>query len=267
MPQPESPDGKKSTVKIQSIKACRGPVTGGTQITLTGKDFLPKNEVKIGGVRASCTYKSPTEITCTMPAHKAGKAAVSISNDNGTDRYANCEYTNVILPDTGFAQGQASVLPKQPAKSAYHRTGLQLVIPSLKVNTNIVGVPAGEQTWDVTWLGNQAGYLAGSAFPTWTGNSVLTGHVWNADNTPGIFAGLNKMKYGERFMVKAFGNTYTYEVRENLEVKPWDANAMLKHNEDKSWITSGDLRGLQRGEQELCQPAPGTRGAVERGVR
>ncbi len=43
---------------------------------------------------------------------------------------------------------------------------MMLDIPSLGVSTPIVGVPINENGWDITWLGGNAGYLAGSAFPT-----------------------------------------------------------------------------------------------------
>ena len=71
--------------------------------------------------------------------------------------------------------------------------------PTLGVKTAIVGVPGSGDGWDVTWLGRDAGYLYGSAFPTLEGNSVLTGHVWDVDNQPGIFVNLKEMKKGDTF--------------------------------------------------------------------
>ena len=55
--------------------------------------------------------------------------------------------------------------------------GIYLEIPKLGVYTEIVGIPYTESGWDVTWLWKQAGYLQGTAFPTWKGNTVLTSHV------------------------------------------------------------------------------------------
>ncbi len=236
---PAVPSAKpRSTVNIISANSCQGLTTGGAEVILNGQNFLPKSEVRIGGTKASCTYINSTKVVCTMPpATKAGPVSLVMTNDNGTDNYKGCQYVNALIPETGFAQGQSQTLPAQPSAKQYHATSLKLNIPSLGVSASIVGVPASDKSWDVTWLGKQAGYLAGSAFPTWVGNSVLTGHVWNADNTPGIFANLKSLKFGDRFTVDAFGSTYTYEVRENKEVKAWDSNTMLKHYEDASWLT------------------------------
>ncbi|MCP4139183.1 MAG: hypothetical protein GY755_02640 [Chloroflexi bacterium] len=81
------------------------------------------------------------------------------------------------LPKTGFRHGRVTRLPKQPTAKAYTDTAMMLEIPKLNVSMPIVGVPQSADGWDVTWLGNSAGYLAGSAFPTWAGNTVITGHV------------------------------------------------------------------------------------------
>lgn len=81
------------------------------------------------------------------------------------------------------------------------------------------------------------GWLEGSAFPTWQGNTVLTGHVWNANNTPGVFAQLKNLKYGDRFHIRAFGQTYVYEVRENTRL--WGSSRVEKvfKHEELDWMT------------------------------
>ena len=91
-------------------------------------------------------------------------------------------------------------------------------------------------SWDVTWLDDEAGYLAGSAFPTWTGNTVLTGHVWDAYNQPGPFAELKSLKYGDPFQIHAWGQTYTYEVRESKLVTKRNIKAVMAA-EEYDWVT------------------------------
>ena len=49
--------------------------------------------------------------------------------------------------------------------------GMTLEIPSLGVTMPVVGVPETFDGWDVSWLGEDAGWLAGTAYPTWEGNS------------------------------------------------------------------------------------------------
>ncbi len=140
------------------------------------------------------------------------------------------------LPETGFAPGKFTILPAQPEELAYTNSGLTLSIPSLGVQTAIVGVPRSEQSWDVSWLGNRAGYLYGSAYPTWQGNTVLTGHAWDADNTPGIFANLENLRYGDLLQIFANGQTFTYAVRENRLIEPGNVKKVMKH-EELSWVT------------------------------
>jgi LPXTG-site transpeptidase (sortase) family protein len=142
-----------------------------------------------------------------------------------------------LLPLTGFPKGELTHLPAQPLEKTYASyADLKLEIPSLAVSTPIVGVPLHEDDWDVTWLGADAGWLNGTAFPTWSGNSVITAHVWGAYNQPGPFHNLKKLKYGDVIQVRAFGQIYTYEVRETKRISPKDIKTALKQ-EEKAWLT------------------------------
>ncbi len=136
------------------------------------------------------------------------------------------------LPATGFAPGVVTNLPAQPAELAYASTDLVLSIPSLDVETAIVGVPQGPDGWDVSWLGQQAGYLYGTAFPTWAGNTVITAHVGDANNNPGPFANLADLQHGDTIEIAAFGQTYVYEVRTTNSLRPTDMRAFASSEYD-----------------------------------
>jgi LPXTG-site transpeptidase (sortase) family protein len=140
-----------------------------------------------------------------------------------------------ILPRTGFAPGESTELPVQPSNRAYSDTDIWLEIPSLGLHTTIVGVPNADGTWDVSWLWRQIGWLQGTAFPTWSGNSVFTGHVYLSDGEPGPFVDLHKLSWGDRIIIHAYGSKYIYEVRGNLVVQPGDLS-VLRH-EEEPWIT------------------------------
>jgi LPXTG-site transpeptidase (sortase) family protein len=144
--------------------------------------------------------------------------------------------TASALPATGFAMGEVTTLPYQPAAKAYESTAMTLDIPKLGVSMPIVGVPQSGSEWDVTWLGNSAGYLYGSAFPTWAGNTVITGHVWDAYNQPGAFAEIKTLKYGDQIEIQAWGQTYTYEVRESRLVTKKNTNVVFQ-SEQYDWVT------------------------------
>jgi LPXTG-site transpeptidase (sortase) family protein len=139
------------------------------------------------------------------------------------------------LPATGFAPNVVTDLSNVPHETYLAAGDVTVEIPSLGVRIPIVGVPKKNGTWNVSWLGDQAGWLAGSAFPSWNGNSVLTGHVYLANGLPGPFISLGKLKYGDRIIIHAYGQKYTFAVQTNTVVNPNDSTVM-KH-EEKPWLT------------------------------
>jgi len=146
-----------------------------------------------------------------------------------------------ILPGTGFAPERVTALPPQTV--LYSDLGnLWLEIPRLGVQMPIVGIPVTDGEWDVSWLGNQAGWLNGTAFPTWAGNSVITGHVFDAFGKAGPFVHLNWLWYGDKVIVHAWGAQYVYEVRQVKQVAPGEVSSVLKH-EELPWVTLVTCRG------------------------
>jgi large repetitive protein len=139
------------------------------------------------------------------------------------------------LPSTGFAPNVATDMSGLPREAYIQTGGLTVEIPSLKVNIPMVGVPLRSGEWNVTWLGRQAGWLEGSAFPSWNGNSIITSHVYLPNGLPGPFVNLSKLRYGEIVMIHAFGEKYTFEVRTNEIVQSNDTSA-FKH-EERPWLT------------------------------
>jgi LPXTG-site transpeptidase (sortase) family protein len=101
-----------------------------------------------------------------------------------------------------------------------------------------VGVPFSndEREWDLTWLNKDAGWLENTAFPTHSGNSALTAHVYLPNGLPGPFVNLSSLGYGDQVIIHFGGQKYTYEVRENIRVRPDAVNSVLKH-EEHSWLT------------------------------
>jgi LPXTG-site transpeptidase (sortase) family protein len=144
---------------------------------------------------------------------------------------------SVLLPDTGFTPGRMTRLKPQPEDKRYTaQEDFWLEIPSQKVKMDIVGVPKVEGEWDVSWLWRDAGYLEGSAFPTYSGNSVITGHVYLPNGLPGPFVDISKLKYGDRITVHAYDQTFIYEVRKVEYLKPTDVSKAFEHKEE-SWVT------------------------------
>lgn len=139
------------------------------------------------------------------------------------------------LPDTGFAPGVVTELGQAAPENYFSTGGVTVEVPALGIKIPIVGVPARNGAWNVAWLWNQAGWLEGSAFPSWNGNSVLTGHVYLANGLPGPFVNLSRLKYGDRIIVHAYGQRSIFEVRTNTVVGPKD-RSVFRH-EEKPWLT------------------------------
>jgi IPT/TIG domain-containing protein len=69
---------------ITSVFPASGPTSGGTQVVLTGTNFTGATGVAFGGMAASFTVNSATQITATTPAGSAGTVDVRVTNASGT---------------------------------------------------------------------------------------------------------------------------------------------------------------------------------------
>jgi LPXTG-site transpeptidase (sortase) family protein len=146
------------------------------------------------------------------------------------------------LPRTGFAPGQITRLPAQPPAQAYQNmNSMRIDLPILSQPVDLVGVPIADDGWNLTWLGRQAGYLTDSAFPTLPGNTVITGHAYLPDGTPGPFAKLEQLRWGDQIVLHAWGQRYLYEVRTVQQVAE-DDMSVLGHK-DLDWITLLTCKG------------------------
>ena len=140
----------------------------------------------------------------------------------------------VLLPNTGFPAGRVTAAlqgSSQPALQAVG--GVELEIPRLGLRTEIVGVPRAEDSWATDWLAGQAGWLEGTAFPTWQGNAVLVAHNYLRSGLPGPFADLDQLRVGDRLLVHVYGQTVAYEVQSVRRIDPQDAS-VLKHSNDST---------------------------------
>lgn len=137
------------------------------------------------------------------------------------------------LPATGFPPGRVTALPAQSVE--YASTGVQLEISRLRVRSQIVGVPLLGSGWDLSWLWDRIGFLEGTAFPTWSGNTALTAHSVLSDGLPGPFARIEQLAWGDEIVLHAFGLQYVYQVRQVREVAPGDLS-VLRH-ESTDWLT------------------------------
>ncbi|HET7417865.1 MAG TPA: IPT/TIG domain-containing protein [Solirubrobacterales bacterium] len=88
--------------EISLISPPFGPVTGGTVVTITGKNFTNASEVKFGTTAASFTVDSDTQITATVPStEKPGAVSVAVTTFAGTNpdtRFDDYTYLACVVP-------------------------------------------------------------------------------------------------------------------------------------------------------------------------
>jgi LPXTG-site transpeptidase (sortase) family protein len=237
-------DTKPAFLDILSVSISPGPgfpvVISGNTITIDFGTLTPGSVYTIevvtrvnglgappgGSNNVALTTTSPTD----RPANNSASAFVAVTVPVGS------------LPGTGFAPGRVTNLPAQPADRRHDRVNdLELVVPKLGVRIPIVGIPRAGNSWDLTWLSKEAGWLNGTAFPTWAGNSVLTAHVYLSNGLPGPFVNLGTLAWGDSIIVRLDGQEYIYQVREVLQVRPDDLS-ILRH-EELPWLTLLTCRG------------------------
>ena len=140
-------------------------------------------------------------------------------------------------------------MPQRPVSTQYESLGnLWLEIPALGVKVQIVGVPSNSTSWDLTWLGDQAGYLDGTAYPTWSGNTGITGHVYLSNGKPGPFVNIHTLYWGQQVIVHMDGQKYIYEVQDVRRVWPNDLS-VLRHA-DVPTLTLITCQGYDEAENE-----------------
>jgi LPXTG-site transpeptidase (sortase) family protein len=142
--------------------------------------------------------------------------------------------SGLLIPVTGFSPNITTRLDPG-AQPVYSNINILLEIPVLKISTSIVGVQQKAGTWDVSWLWDQAGWLEGTAFPTFSGNSIITAHVVTAYGNPGPFYHLKRLGLNESIYIFIGEYRYLYKVISNTLIKP-DNMSVFAHA-DKPTLT------------------------------
>ena len=149
------------------------------------------------------------------------------SNINVYFVIAEIAMTAPALPETGFAPGVSTILPPQSEDVVLRALDdFMLDVPKLGVRTPVVGVPHGSRGWDVIWLGNRAGYLEGTAFPTQLGTSLITAHVSDSSGDHGPFVDLSPLVWGDEIVLRISGVEYVYQVTSSFVIHPDDISIL-----------------------------------------
>ncbi len=210
------PAGAAPLPSITSLSRAGGPVTGGTQVTISGTGFTTVEHVKFGTTTAAFTTRSSAQLIAIAPAHAAGTVKVSVTTPGGTtpttsaDNYTYTVPVPAVLavsPASGPATGNTAVTVSGSAlggaSKVYFGTtavtttivvnagGTQLSVKSptgtsgTSVNVQVVtpggesaAVPADLFTYGptITSLGRTSGRTTGGNKVTITGTGFTTVH-------------------------------------------------------------------------------------------
>jgi LPXTG-site transpeptidase (sortase) family protein len=215
----------RTEITFDTIFVGPSPVTNEASVAWTS---LPLDPQPDGTPVEQSEYNEDSHERWYDPADTTGL------DDYGRD--SSIEIRVPRLPSTGFAPNRVTQLPEQTTATTYDKLDAMWVeIPALDLTLPIVGVPLNNVGWDLTWLGGQAGYLQGTAYPGLSGNTAITGHVYLPNGAPGPFVSLHTLKWGDTVILHANGQRYLYEVRTRRKVWPNDLSVL--NHEAYDWMT------------------------------
>ncbi|MBC8099885.1 MAG: sortase [Armatimonadetes bacterium] len=129
----------------------------------------------------------------------------------------------------------------------------QLSIPRLGVFAPIIQVYLDEQSWDVSQLGRNVGYLQGTGWldQAQPGNVVLSGHVELRNGETAVFAALKQLAIGDQIIVLYKNTERIYTVTQSTTVDPDDLTPLYPtENEQLTLITCDAFDFFQNAYQK-----------------
>jgi len=140
---------------------------------------------------------------------------------------------NTPLPSTleplssPTAPALTTIMPGTDTPVALQLGNVRLYIPNANVVSNIVPVfLGGTGSWNIQFLGGNVGHLQGTGWIDAPGNIVLAGHIEQSDGTPGIFAGLSQIAFGDDVILEIEGERRVYTVSTIRETSPQDLSVL-----------------------------------------
>jgi hypothetical protein len=101
---------------VSSVSPPSGSIAGGTQVLVTGSNFVSGAKVEIGGVASAVEVVSETELTAVTPAHAVGAEEVVVMTAGGEStggpsyNYVPPPTVSSINPSSGPSEGGTQVV-------------------------------------------------------------------------------------------------------------------------------------------------------------
>jgi hypothetical protein len=128
---------------ISAVSPNKGMVTGGTQVTITGKNLANATAVNFGTqATSSFTFNKATKtITATCPAESAGTVDVTVTTGEGTSPTSAADRFTYGFPDLAAAFGATMKLPA----GGISGDGKAITVPVVVKNVGSMPLPAGQK--------------------------------------------------------------------------------------------------------------------------
>jgi outer membrane protein assembly factor BamB len=169
---------------VTAVSPTKGPVSGGTTVTVTGTSLTGATAVRFGSVSAkSFTVTSPTSITAVSPPESAGVVDITVTTPSGTSATSSKDHfkftptvtklsptsgsvsggTSVTITGTGFALGTTATIihfgtAKASTVNCTSKTSCTVTAPSHEAGTVHVKATVNKVSSPINSPGDQFKY-------------------------------------------------------------------------------------------------------------
>lgn len=130
--------------------------------------------------------------------------------------------TPLTLPEYPIPTPPPAATPLAGVGEADSSAITRIQIPAINLDTVVKFVPYDGKTWLIGGLRMEVAWMGNTSWPGLGGNTGLAGHVDLADGSDGPFRDLDVLKPGDRVVLYTEKKVYTYQVREQAVVEPYD---------------------------------------------
>jgi LPXTG-site transpeptidase (sortase) family protein len=109
----------------------------------------------------------------------------------------------------------------------------RIVIPAINVDASVVTAPFTGDTWEVSTLGNDVGWMETTSIPGVGSNTVLAGHIATRELGNGPFVYLRLLEDGDEVFVFTKENKYVYTISGQEIVSATDSYVIAESEDAK----------------------------------
>ena len=132
------------------------------------------------------------------------------------------------LPKTGITSKNGFLRREKPLSVVYRPVNMEIQIPGLDLNSEIVSVERSGNGYPLEWIDNNVALLADMADPG-NGVCILAAHNTLDEDTYGPFAMIHSLETGDRLFIRKPGNDLlVFEVYANQKISEYDFESLYR---------------------------------------